>query len=433
MNSLRQWRDWALIIGPTLLFILAGFALAYQYVEPPPPRQVAMTTGTTKGAYSTYGEKYATALKHAGVTLEVRPSAGSIENLARLSDPASGVQVGLVQGGLADETKNPELTSLGRMFLEPLWVFYRSDFKIERLSDLKGLRIAVGPEGSGTRPLVTTLLGASGIDASNATFLGASSVEAAQLLRDGTADVIFFTMAAEADLVRSLLHAPKINVLSFDQAEALTRLFPFLVKIMLPAGVVDLAQNIPAHDVTLVAPAASLVVRRDLHPAIIGLLVGAAKEIHAGSGLFQKAGEYPQPVEAGLSMNADAERYYRYGPPFLQRYMPFALATFLERMRIMIIPIAGVLIPLGRILPMLYQWRIKHRIFRWYDQLKHLERDLRADKSPERVPQYLDRIHAIEDQVSQIKVPRAFSDQLYNLRSAIDLVRQRIAALQSMA
>ena len=431
MNGFRQLKDWVLIVGPALLFILAGFALAYQYVEPPPPRHVVMTTGNAEGAYYAFGEKYAQELARSGVTLEVRPSAGSIENIALLSDPNSGVQVALVQGGLADAAANPELTSLGRMFLEPLWVFYRSDFKIERFSDMKGLRIAVGPEGSGTRPLVTTLLGASGIDAATATFLGASSTEAAQLLRDGTADVIFFTMAAESDLVRSLLHAPKINVLNFEQADALTRLFPYLVKIVLPTGVVDLAQNIPAHDVTLVAPAASLVVRRDLNPAIVGLLVGAAKDVHAGSGLFQRAGEYPQPVVASLPLNADADRYYKYGPPILQRYLPFGLATFLERMRIMIIPIAGVLIPLGRILPMLYQWRIKQRIFRWYDQLKHLEHDLRADKSPEILPQYMKRIHAIEDQVSVIKIPRAFSDQLYNLRGAIDLVRQRIMTLES--
>jgi len=432
MNSrYRQLRDWALIVGPVLLFIVAGFALAYQYVEPPPPRHVVMTTGNEKGAYYAFGRKYADILARSGITLEVRPSAGSIENIARLNDPNSGVQVALLQGGLADGASNPGLSSLGRVFLEPLWVFYRADVKIDRLADMKGMRIAVGPEGSGTRPLVTGMLGISGVDAANATFLGASSAEAAQLLRDGTADVIFFTMAPEADLVRQLLHAPKIKVLSFEQADAFTRLFPYLVKIVLPAGVVDLSENIPAHDVILVAPAASLAVRSDLHPAIVGLLVSAAREVHSGSGLFQRAGDYPQPVDTELGLNENAAHAYKYGPPILQRYLPFGLATFLERMRIMIIPIAGILLPLGRILPMIYQWRIKQRIFRWYDQLKVLERDLRADKSPERLPQYLDRIHKIEDQVSVIKIPRAFSDQLYNLRSAIDLVRQRISAIQS--
>jgi len=429
-SRMRLLKDWALILGPLLLFILAGFALAYQYVEPPPPRHIVMATGTEKGAYYAFGKKYAEILSRSGVSLEVRRSAGSIENIALLNDPKSGVQAALVQGGLADDVSNPDLSSLGRVFLEPLWVFHRADLKVEHLSDMKGLRIAVGPEGSGTRPLVTALLGASGVDAANATFLGANSAESAQLLLDGTADVIFFTMAAEADLVRSLLHAPKIKVLNFEQADALTRLFPYLVKIVLPAGVVDMAQNIPAHDVTLVAPAASLVVRRDLHPAIVGLLVSAAREIHSGSGLFQKGGEYPQALATELSLNENAAHYYKYGPPILQRYLPFGLATFLERMRIMIIPIAGILLPLGRILPMIYQWRIKQRIFRWYDQLKHLERDLRADKSPERLPQYLERIHHIEDQVSVIRVPRAFSDLLYNLRSAIDLVRQRIAAIK---
>lgn len=426
----RHWKDYALVILPVLALIGAVFWLAYQFVEPAPPRHIVMTTGSDVGAYHRYGQKYAAILLKSGITLELTPSAGTIENISRLNDPASGVQVGLVQGGIAEAGADPDLRSLGRVFLEPLWAFYRADIKVERPADLAGKRIAVGREGSGTRPLVTTLLAASGVTGSNTTFLGATAAESAQLLKDGTADVIFFTMAAEAELVQQLLRTPNIKLLNFEQAEAFSRLYPYLFKIVLPAGVVDLAANIPSRDVTLLAPAATLVVRHDLHPALIGLLVNAAKEVHSGPGLFQKPNEFPQAVDTELPIDADAARYYKNGPPLLQRYLPFWFATFLERMRVMIIPIAGILLPMSRIIPMLYQWRIKRRMLRWYDQLKRLERQMRADKSPDRLSGYRDEIHRIEDAVRGIPIPLAFSDQLYNLRSAIDLVRQRIEAMQ---
>ena len=421
----------ALIVLPAIALIAVTFWIASRYVEPAPPHHIVMTTGNELGAYHKFGRKYADILAKSGITLELKTSAGTIQNIARLNDLQSGVQVGLVQGGLAETATSPDLRSLGRTFLEPMWVFYRADLKVTRLADLADRRIAVGPDGSGTRPLVTTLLAASGVTASNATFLGATSAESAQLLADGTVDAIFFTMAAEGDLVQGLLRTPNINLLSFSQADAFTRLYPYLFKIVLPAGVIDLAANIPATDVTLLAPAATLVVRKDLHPALVGLLVGAVKEVHSGTGLFQKSNEFPQAVDTELPINEDAARYYKNGPPLLQRYLPFWLATFLDRMRIMIIPIAGILLPMSRILPMLYQWRIKRRMLYWYDQLKKLERQVRTDKSPERLPEYRAEVQRIEDAVSVIRIPLAFSDQLYNLRQAIDLVRQRLAALQA--
>jgi len=427
---MRGWMNWVLVTLGALLAISGAFAFTYQYVEPAPPKHIVMTTGSDKGAYHAFGQRYAAILAKAGITLELKPSAGTLENIERLKDDAAGVQVGLLQGGLASADSNPELSSLGRMFLEPLWVFHRSDLKIERLSDLAGRRLSVGPEGSGTRPLVTTLLGASSITSANATFLGATASDSAQLLIDGTADAIFFTMAADGELVGRLLREPKVKLLSFDQAEAYTRRYPFLAKITLPAGVVDLGLNIPSHDITLLAPAATLVVRKDLHPALIGLLVSAAKTVHAGPGMFQKPDEFPQAIDTELPLDPEAVRFYKNGPPFLQRFMPFWLATLIERMRILIIPLATVLLPLSRILPIAYRWQIKRRMLRWYNELKQLEHRVKSDKSPDKVPGYLSEILRIEDHVRGMKIPLAFSDQLYDLRNAVNLVRQRIEAMK---
>ncbi len=424
-----RWRELTWILLPIALLIAGAFALAYQFVGPAPPREVTMTTGSDKGAYHAFGKKYAERLAKAGVKLTLKPSAGTLENLSRLTDTNAPVHIGLIQGGLANATTHPGLSSLGRLYLEPLWLFYRADLPLDRLTNLVGKRIAVGAEGSGTRPLVTTILTASGVTSDNSKFLGSSASDAVNMMANGQADAVFLAMAAESELIQKLLHDKSVRLFSFNQADALTRLNPYLSKITLPAGVIDMAANIPEQDVTLVAPAATLVVRNDLHPAVVGLLVEAAKDIHAGAGLFKKANEFPQALDTELPMDADAARYYKNGPPFLQRYLPFWAAVFFERMTVMIIPIATLLLPLFKVVPMIYQWQIKRRILFWYEKLKRLERAVKADRSPAQLALYREEIHRIEDAVSIIPIPLAYSDQLYNLRSAVDLVRQRIHTL----
>ena len=428
-----RWRELTWILLPIGVAIAGAFVIAYQFVGPAPPREVTMTTGSERGAYHAFGKKYAAELAKAGVTLTLKPSAGSLENLSRLTDANAPVHVGLVQGGLANATTHPGLSSLGRLYLEPLWLFHRADLPLERLPHLVGKRIAVGAEGSGTRPLVTTILTSSGVTSDNSTFLGSPATDAVAMMANGDADAVFLAMGAESELVQKLLHDKTVRLFSFNQADALARLNPYLTKITLPAGVIDMAANIPEHDVTLLAPAATLVVRNDLHPAVVGLLVEAAKEIHAGAGLFKKANEFPQALDTELPMDADAARYYKNGPPFLQRYLPFWAAVFFERMMVMIIPIATLLLPLFKLVPMIYQWQIKRRILFWYEKLKLLERAVKADRSPAQLARYREEIHRIEEAVSIIPIPLAYSDQLYGLRSAVDLVRQRINGIAAGA
>jgi TRAP transporter TAXI family solute receptor len=429
MPSQRQIREILLIALPLIALVIGAFVLAYQFVEPAPPRRLTMTTGSAQGAYNTFGERYAKILARSGITLDIKTSAGSIENLGRLMDPKADVQVAFMQGGIADAKTNPGLESLGRVFVEPLWIFHRADLKIERVGELAGLRVAVGAEGSGTRVLAMKLLEANKVSAANATLLGPSGGDAAKQLIAGEIDAAFFTLAAASELAQKLLRAPSVKLLSLKQAEAYTRLYPFLSRIVLPAGVVDLAGNIPAEDVALVAPVASLVARADVHPALIALLVEAAKEVHSEAGLFQRPNEFPQAVEAELPLNDDAARFHKSGPPFLQRYLPFWLATFVDRMAIMMIPIATILLPLMKIVPMIYQWRIRRRIMFWYDRLKKLEASVRADRSASALVAHREEIARIEDAVGVIPVPLMYSDQFYSLRAAVDLVRQRISGM----
>lgn len=423
----RQRREFLIILLPALFLAAAALWLAYQFVEPAPPRTVIMSTGSPLGAYHAYGQKYATILARAGVKLELMPSNGSRQNVARLIDASTHVKVALVQGGTVVGAESAGLVSLGRVYQEPLWIFHRSDQPKTRLTDLAGQRLSIGPEGSGTRPLVLALLEANGMTAANSQLFGFDTADSVVKLLAGDVDAIFLVSGAGSPTIKQLMSAPGIRLLSLEQGEAYTRLFPHLGLVTLPEGLINLSENIPARDVAMLAPQASLLAREDLHPAIVGLLVDAAKEVHAPGGLFERPGEYPKPLDPGLVMSDDAKRVYASGKNFLHRQLPFWVATFIERMLVMVVPLATILLPLLKIVPWLYQWRIRNRIYYWYAQLKRLERELAQDRSVGAKLTYRDRLIRIEDAVSVIPVPIRYSDQLYMLRAAILVVRQRIA------
>ena len=424
--SSSQLREILWICGPAALLIIVAFWFAHQFVEPAPPKILKITTGGENGGYHTFGKRYAEVLKKSGIELVVKTSAGSVENIKRLSDPDSGFSVGLLQGGISNAKSAPELVSLGRVFLEPLWVFYKSNETVDRLAQLSGKRIAVGPNGSGTRELATALLEANQISAGSATLLPITGKSAVHALKAGDADAIFLVLSPQAPLIKELLKSQDMKLMNFTQAEAYTRLFPYLSKVTLPQGVIDLVKIVPSRDVNLLAASAALVARKDMHPALAGLLAQAALETHGGGGLFHQANEFPNPVDPEFPISGDAARIYKSGPPFLQRYLPFWLASFIDRMVIMALPVATVLLPLIKIVPWLYRWRVRKRILHWYAQLKSLERDISNDAKKVQTGFHKAEIERIDEAVSEIPIPLEFTDQFYDLRSAIALVRQRI-------
>jgi hypothetical protein len=360
------------------------------------------------------------------VQVELRRSAGSVENLKRLMDESSGVSIGFVQGGITKAGDDEDLMSLAGLYYEPLWVFYRGGAELDHISRLRGRRIAIGPEGSGTRPLALQVLALAGMDARNTTLVDLDANRAAEALARGEIDAAMMVADTDTPLVARLLHDRRVRLMSFAQAEALTRHLHFLSHVVLPEGGIDFAANLPAHDVHLVAPTANLVVRDDIHPALISLLMEAATEIHGGAGLLRKAGEFPSAKGVDLAMSVDAERYLKSGPPFLQRHLPFWLAVLIDRLVVMLVPVLAILIPVVRFTPTVYAWRIKSRIYRWYGKLKVLEIDMQSAKNAGEIRTLIERLEAIEQSVSRIPTPLAFSEYLYNLRSHIELVRSRL-------
>lgn len=427
-RSLVRWdvREAAIVLGPAVLLIGLSLWLLVRLVQPSPPTTITMATGGVGGAYTAFGRRYAEIVGRAGISVDVRTTSGSIENLHLLTAPSGGADIALLQGGISNARETPGVVSLGRVFVEPLWVFYREERRLDMLHQLAGRRIAIGPEGSGTRHLAAALLAENAIDASRATLSPLTGPAAAEALRAGDLDAVFLVMAPEAPLVQSLLRDGSVKLMGFAQAEAYSRLLPYLRSVLLPRGSIDLVRNIPETDVRLIAPVATVVARNTLHPAVAGLLIDAMREVHGRGGLFHQFGEYPQAIDPEFELGSDVARYYAAGPTFLKRYLPFWLATFLERILVLLIPVAGLIVPLMRILPMIYTWRIRRRLNYWYQRLKTLEADLAADADGSNVSAQRREVEQIDAAVGNLAVPVGFSEQYYTLRSAIGLVRQRV-------
>jgi hypothetical protein len=341
------------------------------------------------------------------------------------------VDVGLVQSGSRSEGDTAGLVSLGSLYYEPLWVFYRGRNALDRLSQLHGKRVSIGGEGSGIRRLALQLLAANDAARQPTVLLDLGMSDAAEALQRREIDALFIIAGPDSPVVQKLLRAEGVRLMNFRQAMAYTRLFPFLSSVVLPQGAIDLARNIPPHDTVLLSPTATLVARESLHPALTVLLIQAATEVHGQAGLFQRAGEFPAATATDFPLSEDAKRFYQSGPSFLQRYLPFWVAVLVQRMMVMLVPLIAVLIPLMRILPSVYTWRVRRRIYRWYGELKYLEHDLEQNREPQRITEYLKRLDQIEQRVSKLKVPLAYSGQFYMLRQHIGFVRDMIRNSQT--
>ncbi len=425
-TPMQLFRNVLLFLIPTLLLIAAGSWYVARFVDPAPPSEIAITTGSPNGAYYRFAQSYARELAKSGVKLKILASPGSVENIKRLQDKSTGIVLALVQGGISNRHQAPELRSLGRVFLEPVWLFYRSDETLDRLNQLQGLRVAIGRDGSGTAALAQTLFKEVGLDKTNTQLLPYGGKAAVRMLRQGAVDAVFLVQAAESPLVKKLLKDETIKLMDFARAAALSRLHPFLTPVTLPEGTVDLARNIPNRDVTLLAAGAGLIARADFHPALVSLLVKAAKQTHGGAGLFQKPGQFPQPYDPEFEMSAEAVRFYEKGDTFLKTYLPFWVASWLERLIIMLLPLATLLIPLFKFAPLAYRFGVRRRILRWYRYLKELELDISQDTAQANLADHKKRLQQIAEGVNKMRVPTAFTDQIYELKSAIDLVQKRL-------
>ncbi|MPW15716.1 C4-dicarboxylate ABC transporter substrate-binding protein [Paraburkholderia sp. CNPSo 3157] len=423
-----SWRDLAVSFGPILLISAIAIYIAVRLIQPAPPDTLTMAAGPKGSTFWVAAQKYKAILARNRITLDVLETEGSADNLKRLTDPHANVDVGFVQDGIAPSKATTDgLMSLGSVAYVPVAIFYRGAM-VTLLSEFKGKRIAIGAEGSGTRELALQLLKANGITPDGPTkLLPLSGDDAAQALIAGKIDAAFLTGDnAQPPVMGKLYRTAGVQFYDFTQAGAYARRFPFLTQLEMPMGSFDLGKNLPSTTLHMIAPTEELVARDSLHPALSDLLIEAAREVHSKASVMQKAGEFPAPLAHDFPISDDAARYYKSGKGFLYRMLPFWLASLADRLLVVLVPIIVVLIPGLRLVPSLYAWRVKSRIYRWYGALIAIEREALNDTSAAEREALVERLDKIEESVNGLKMPLAYADQFYVLREHIGFVRARL-------
>ncbi|ACC71592.1 TAXI family TRAP transporter solute-binding subunit [Paraburkholderia phymatum] len=429
-----SWRDLAVSFGPILIISAIAIYIAVRLIQPAPPDTLTMAAGPKGSTFWVAAQKYKEILARNRITLNVLETEGSLDNYRRLADPHANVDVGFVQDGIAPSKPTDNLMSLGSVAYVPVAIFYRGPM-VTLLSEFKGKRIAIGVEGSGTRELALQLLKANGITPDGTTkLLPLSGDDAARALTEGKIDAAILTGdSAQPPVMGKLYRTAGVQFYDFTQASAYAKRFPYLTQLDMPMGSFDLGKNLPSTTLHMIAPTAELVARDSLHPALSDLLIEAAREVHGKATALQKAGEFPAPLAHDFPISDDAARYYKSGKGFLYRMLPFWLASLADRLLVVLVPVIVVLIPGLRLVPSLYAWRVKSRIYRWYGALIAIEREALSDTSAAEREALIVRLDKIEESVNGLKMPLAYADQFYVLREHIGFVRARLARASDTA
>jgi len=421
----RSSSDTLRVYGGALLLTVLAFFVTFQFVEPAPPRSLTIATGPADGAYYRFALDYRDKLAEHGITLNVRVTSGSLENLNLLSSTDEAVQLAFVQSGTADAYQQQPLQGLASVYLEPVWVFTREPVDNGQLQALRGKRVAIGAEESGTHAVAQQLLLDNALEATVVTHnIGGS--EAVSAFDQGLVDAIVAVGSYLSQTLQTLLHHPDTHLMSFSRAQAYARRHAYLSNVQLPQGAIDLARNIPAADVALIAPAATLVARESLHPALSDLIMQISATLFSPATLLSAEGQFPSADFLDFPLSPEAARYYKSGPPFLQRFLPFWAATLVDRLKVLLLPLIALLLPLSKILPPTYRWTVRKKIFHWYEELQLVDQSATEIPSEENLEHCLANLDKIEREVKAIEVPLGYAHELYILRQHIDLLARQI-------
>ena len=432
--ALLSRRDRVRLAVLVVALIAVAIWASVHILQPGPPRRIVLASGAESGVYHRYAQMYVAALGREGITVEERMTNGAAENLRLLLDPSSGVDVAFLQGGLENAPATDGLVMLASLYYEPLWIFYRGPATLTRINELEGKRMAVGIAGSGTRAFadeilkVNGLMMDSGVTRGNTEIVAIGGNDALAALKNGEVDAAFFLAGAPTPTIQQALRDPAIKLMSLARTAAYARKFPYVTKLVLPAGTIDLAINVPDKDVDMIGTKAMLVARDTFHPALIDLLIDAARDIHGDQGYFEAAGEFPGTASVDLRVSPYADQHKRFGSSFLYRYLPFWIATLVERAIIVVIPLVVVLVPLMRFVPDFLRWRVRSRIHRWYGELALLERDIATRKDALPIVKWLQDLDRIQRAVEGMKTPTMYANEAYTLREHIGLVRGTVLA-----
>jgi TRAP-type uncharacterized transport system substrate-binding protein len=423
MLGFNRWHLFKLFAA--LLLIVGMSWLALDYFVPAPPSKFTIATGAKDQTYEAIGKRYRDILARSHVDVELRPRNGAEENIKLLNDPTSGIKVGVAQGGISDSDRSPNLLSLGRINYQIYWIFHRAAEPLDDLRQLKGKRIAVGPPGSGQRVTTEKILGISGVNSENSTLLNLSTQSAEAALNDGQIDALFLPIALDAPILQTLLKNPRLRPMSFTEAEAVTRIFPFLARLVLPRAVIDFERIVPTTDLILIATPNVVLVRNDIHPALIDLLAQAIVETHGKPGIFQQAGEFPTLIDPEYPLAQSARDFYKNGPSFLNRYFPFWMTSYGQRVVAVLVAVVAIVLPVFSYAPKLYLWFVRDRMRKLYRRRRIVDKTLLAELTAANVQSLQTDLESIDRATSS--VPMRNSELFFDLRTHIDRTRAHIA------
>jgi TRAP transporter TAXI family solute receptor len=422
------------LIGPFTRYlllaaiVLIALVLLVRFLGLEPPDSFTIATGREGGAYYAFAQQYQQRLAQEGVTLNIQPTAGSVEAMQLL---ASGeVDAGFVQNTVYAGAEGSNVHALAGVFYEALWIFVREGLKPIPLeiADLQGLRIGIGEVGSGTNNAALIVLSANEVTKANSTLIETASAAAPEQLKAGDLDAVLIVSGASAPLIKDLATTPVIAVMPIDHPLAYTSRYKNLTTVTVGAGTFDLAQNIPAEDIELLATTATLAASDTLHPDLARLLLIIADEVHSDGGILEQRGEFPAPVYAGVPMNPDAVRYLENGPTGLERYLPLWMASRLERLFFLLVPLALILYPLLRGTPSMVAYFNSYRLKRRYRFLRNLEEAYRAYDVAE-LKGAIEQLESFQQTLNEnVNVPTGYLDAYYELRMHTGLTLDRLRA-----
>ena len=411
----------------TVALTVLGLYIAFAIIKPTPPSTIRFATGPAGSAYASFGEQYRQVFADNGIDLQLVESAGSLENFALLADPENGVDAAFVSMGAGRSRALGEIESIGGVFFEPMWFFHRGlDIAGGIPAAMAGKTISIGPSGSATNAAARVLFDLNGIDIANVNVVELTPGDAAARLQAGDIDALFLSSAVRNAVIKELVGSPEITLQTFERADAYVALYPALTKLVVPAGLGSLADNLPPEDVQLVAFTTIIAIRDDLHDAIQTLLLDAASSVHGRPDVFHTAGRFPAPVSFDVPLSPVAERFYESGRPFLQRYLPFWLAVLVMQIFVAAIPVIGVLYPAIRFMPSVFDWAMRRRIHRMYTELRGIELLVSGAKEERQKAELLDDLERLERKARRLRLPNSFAHLTYTLRSHINVVRQRL-------
>ncbi|PLY04356.1 MAG: hypothetical protein C0625_16910 [Arcobacter sp.] len=414
---------------PIILLIGGAFYFTAGFIQPSPKKEITIATGSKTGNYYKTALEYKKLLEQDKVKVNLITSAGSMENIEILKNKKA--DIAFVQNGTIDNENTKGITSLASIYYEPLWVFYKNDgYSIDYIIQLISKKISIGKEGSGTKDLSLNILKDNGISEENSTILNYDNNKAKEELIKGNIDAIFIVSSHNSDIVKELLEDPKINILSFKRAKAYSRKYTFLETLNLYEGTLDLYKNLPDQNINLLSTTANLVIREDIPEELTRLFLKKVKEVHNKKDLFAKSGEFPNTNNMLVELNVEAQRYFKNGDTWLEKIFPFWIASNIDRLKILIIPLLTLLLPLFKGFFPLYNWSMRSKIYRWYDEIRAIDNDIESLK-PEDAKEELEKIEKLRSEISkETKVPLSFMGEYYNLQLHIDHVIYRLKKLK---